>query len=397
VEVFQELIDRDRLFFVAKHPPSMPEIVEILVAGSKRAGRPPFDDDDDNDDAGRNGRVLDLLRRLARETDLASALRQIALEGRIVADAERAKVWLYDERSDSLTADTRRESAAVGLTSYVARTGRGVVVEHLGDDPRYDPDLDNDGGDARERFLAWPMVMPYGEDTRVLAVLTLIRSPQSPPFGDGEQRRIDWTARLLAPALARLVHEGELEARAAERHTGIREDVAQLFRGEALDQYQRGSADEAHLLEIEPGWMRRAYVVILALLGAALLFSALAHIDREAQGVGVIREGHLVAVVPARYRSELRPATPLRFELSGQQLAIGSVSRKVLRSSEARRLLGPDGAALWTSPEAVVRIDATLPADGGEYSDGVAGRVRVRLGPERVLFVLIPALRWLRV
>jgi len=90
VEVFQELIDCDRLFFVARHPPSMPETVEILVAGSKRAGSPPFEDDDDDVDVERNGRVLDLLRRLARETDLASALRHIALEGRIVADAERA-------------------------------------------------------------------------------------------------------------------------------------------------------------------------------------------------------------------------------------------------------------------------------------------------------------------
>src|SRR5204863_5442432 len=127
----------------------------------------------------------------ARETDLASALRQIALEAQVVADAERARVWLYDEPSESLTAETRRESAAAGLTSYVARTGRGLAVEHLGDDPRYDPDLDNDGGDGRERFLAWPMVMPSGEDARVLAVLTLIRSPQAPPFGDVERRRID--------------------------------------------------------------------------------------------------------------------------------------------------------------------------------------------------------------
>src|SRR5258708_2072091 len=44
VEVFQELIDRDRLFFVARHPPSLPETVDSLVAGTKRAGPPPFDD-----------------------------------------------------------------------------------------------------------------------------------------------------------------------------------------------------------------------------------------------------------------------------------------------------------------------------------------------------------------
>jgi hypothetical protein len=169
-----------------------------------------------------------------------------------------------------------------------------------------------------------------------------------------------------------------------------------LFRGEALDEYQRGSEDAAHLLEIEPSWMRRAYVVIVALFGVALLFSALAHVDREAHGAGVVRQGRLVAVVPARYRSELRPSLPLRFELSAQPLAVESVSAKILAPSEARQLLGPDGAALWASPDTAVRIDAPLPTGGGDYGDGVAGRVRVRLGRQRVLFALIPALRSIR-
>ena len=184
---------------------------------------------------------------------------------------------------------------------------------------------------------------------------------------------------------------------AAERHSGIRSDAAQLFRGEALDSYHRGSSDEGHLLEIEPAWMRRAYGVILALFAAALLLAFLMHIDREAEGGGVIRQRRLVAVVPARYRSELRPAMPLRFELSSQPLAIRSVSTKIIPPSEARRLLGADGAALWTSPEAAVTFEAPLPAGGEDYGDGVAGRVRVRLGRERVLFALIPSLRRLHV
>lgn len=53
------------------------------------------------------------------------------------------------------------------------------------------------------------------------------------------------------------------------------EGMTQLFREEALNEYQRGRSDEGHLLEIEPVWMSRAYGVILALLVAALLFSAL--------------------------------------------------------------------------------------------------------------------------
>ena len=88
VEMFQELIDRDRLFFVTRHPPSPAETVEILLAASKRAA-PPSDDDADVE---ARARVLELLRRIAGETDLTSALRQIALEAQVVADAERAQV-----------------------------------------------------------------------------------------------------------------------------------------------------------------------------------------------------------------------------------------------------------------------------------------------------------------
>lgn len=55
----------------------------------------------------------------------------------------------------------------------------------------------------------------------------------------------------------------------SERHTAIREDVARLFRAEALEQYQRGRTDEGHLLELDPRWTRRAYIVVIALIVAA--------------------------------------------------------------------------------------------------------------------------------
>jgi len=173
-------------------------------------------------------------------------------------------------------------------------------------------------------------------------------------------------------------------------HLGAR----QLFRAEALDHYQRGSNAEGHVLELEPAWTRWAYRVIVAFFGAMLLLAALVQIDREAAGGGVVRHGRLVAVVPARYRAELRPGLPLRFELIAQPLAVESASTKISSAAEARQLLGADGAAFWTSPEPAVRIDASLPAAiRGDYGDGVIGRVRVRLGRERLLFVLIPALR----
>jgi GAF domain-containing protein len=274
-ELFQELVDQDRIFFLSSGPPSTVDTADLLAAASARATRQePVEDDAETE---LEGRVLDLLRRLGRESDLTLALLETTREMRMVADAERAQIWLYDERTESLTRDGQRQSAVAGLTSYAVRTARSVAVERAGDDPRYDADLDADfgadfdreSGDPRERFMACPIVM----SSRVLGVLTLMRSAEGRPFGGVERQRMEWAASLLAPALGRLILDREREERAAARHTAIRADVAQLFRGEALDQYQRGRPDEAHLLEVEPRWTRHAYRVVLALIGAALLVS----------------------------------------------------------------------------------------------------------------------------
>jgi hypothetical protein len=277
-ELFQELVDQDRIFFLSSGPPSTVDTADLLAAASTRAARQePVEDDAETE---LRGRMLDLLRRLGRESDLTMALRESTREMRMVADAERARIWLYDERTESLTCDARRESAVAGLTSFAVRTARSIAVERAGEDPRYDADLDADldadfdadldseSGDPRERFAACPIVL----SSRVLGVLTLTRSAAGRPFGGVERQRMEWAASLLAPALGRLILGRELEERAAARHTAIRADVAQLFRGEALDQYQRGRPDEAHLLEVEPRWTRHAYRVVLALIGAALLF-----------------------------------------------------------------------------------------------------------------------------
>lgn len=63
------------------------------------------------------------------------------------------------------------------------------------------------------------------------------------------------------------VHRGD----EAERHTAIRDDVARLFRAEALEQYQRGRTDEGHLLDLDPRWTRRAYGVVVALIVAGVI------------------------------------------------------------------------------------------------------------------------------
>ena len=165
-----------------------------------------------------------------------------------------------------------------------------------------------------------------------------------------------------------------------------RDDITRLYRPEAIEQYQRGQTDDAHLLEIEPRWMRWAYRVLLALVAAALIFSALVHVDRHADGWGVVRDGRLVAVVAARDRAQLRAGQPLTFEHAGAPLTVTAVEPRIIAAAEARRLLGADGARLWTSTEPAVRIEATA---AGAIGDGVTGRVRVRTARERLLLLWV--------
>lgn len=348
----------DGAYYRAQGVPAIEEIVALVVAASESAA-------DDDAEAELKGRVLELLRRLERQSDADVVIQDIAREARIVADAERAQVSVGN--------------VTAGVTGYAARTGRGVAVDRLADDPRYDASVDGDGA----RFLAWPL-----DDT---AVLTLARPAHAPPFGEAECRRVQWMARMVAPFVSRLLTARALESRAAARHTAIRADVAQLFRAEALEQYQRGREEEGHLLELEPAWTRRAYPVILAFLAAALLFAALVHVDQFAQGVGVVRGGRVIAALPARHANDLRASMPLRFDLTSQPLTIARVQPTIVASSEVRRMLGADGAALWSATPAVI-VEAPL-IDRSRFGDGVAARVRVRVGRERLLFALVPALR----
>lgn len=360
LELFQDLVDRDRIYFLSRRPPSPAAIAELIATAAKQ----PAEEIESS--------MLDVARR----TEPADVAREAAT----LAHASKARLWLYDPQHATLTEEHQKESAAAGITSYVARTGRAVAIDRAGDDARFDGELD---GDADDRLLAIPIAIAG----RVLAVLTLTRPAAEPSFDEAEQQRVETLASLLAPGFL----ERHLENRAKERHAAIRDDVARLFRAEALDEYQRGPESEGHPLELEPRWTRYAYRVIVALLVVAALFATFVHVDRVAHGAGVVRDGRLVGVVPARYRAQLRPAMPLRFELVDAQLPLTAVSTRIVPASEARRVLGADGAALWSSSDPAMRVEAPLP--NRDLGDGVAGRVRIRFGRERLLFALLPALR----
>jgi len=144
----------------------------------------------------------------------------------------------------------------------------------------------------------------------------------------------------------------------------VRSDIEQLFRSEALEQYQRGRTDEGHVLEIEPRWMRLAPIVVIAAIATSVLFGALLRVDRVIEGTGVIRDGRVIASIATADRAHVRVGAPLRFERVSQPLTITA-----------------------TTPVIV----ATLPK--GTYRDGLTGRVFVHAGRERLGVALLRFVR----
>ena len=113
----------------------------------------------------------------------------------------------------------------------------------------------------------------------------------------------------------------------------------------------------------------------------------------------------LLAFLPGHHRPALLPGMTLRLELDGwprayQEASVETVSEPVVGPAEARRLLGPALADSLPLTGPVVLLRARLPAEGFRagrrtlgYHDGMVGRAELRLERERLLFLLVPALR----
>lgn len=115
----------------------------------------------------------------------------------------------------------------------------------------------------------------------------------------------------------------------------------------------------------------------------------------------------LLALLPGYARPFLRPGMPLRVELDGfryeyRELTIEAVGDQVIGPAEVRRFLGPDLADAVSVEGPVVLVKANLPShtfvnEGRvlSYFDGMPSRAEARVRSERILVVLLPALKGL--
>lgn len=281
LKIFQDLVAEDRIYYLSQRPPAPDELAALIVNAVRLfearrsalpAAPPPLTT---------RFEISEVLRQLALQPGLANRAEVLAEAAREAVDAQRAYCLLFDPNDDTLwTRDRasgaeRRDSAAVGIGSFVLRSGIGLCVARTGRDSRYDPEADDPEGDGSERLVAAPV---RGEDGRVLAVLIAVRSSREAEFGAAHLELLERLGSLAAALLP------------APRPEEVLGDDS-LFRREALERYQ--AIDEANdPLRISPAWTRWAYWTLLGALAAALVFAVVGQVKEYASGIAVVWLGN---------------------------------------------------------------------------------------------------------
>lgn len=335
---FQELIDADLLFYLARADISARDLDALIDS----ALTPP-----------RMHASLDRyltanqLRQLALAesvSELAGALRAAMTSA---VDAERTRCLLYDSERQILWAPNESAdgfSVASGVIGFIHRTGLTVALPRLGDDPRFDSDLDNPGGEFTDRFLGAAVRAGRGE---VVAVLAALRPAHERAFEPLEIAALEAVAAHASPYLAAWLVEPE--------------ETESPFRRRALRELEQPLSSGPEPLRLESHWMRAATWLAAAVFAALLLALVFVRVPRYATGTALVRsDGAVVATFPAR--TPLQRGMRLRF--NNQSLPIESIA-------------GPTA------------ITAKLPRG----QSGTRGKAEVRVGSERLLFALIGARR----
>lgn len=287
--MFQDLVDADRLFYLSPGEPPSRDLAALVRAALER----PVARAETPAPAGLLP-ALRVARRVAAQPDLASAGDLLRLAAEELVDADRVYCLLYDSaretlwsRAGGLANEERNESPAVGLVSFVARTGRSVRLERAAEDPRFEREADDPLGASCEPLLDVPVRAP-GSGSEVLAVLCVVRDPGRAPFPDVDEEALALLAATVAPSLAQLALTASLEA-ASGRDGEARERAAAIFREEAWDYHAAAGAREGDWLRIAPRWTSATTWLLAGLVAAFLVFASFSTIDERSIGPAVVR------------------------------------------------------------------------------------------------------------
>jgi GAF domain-containing protein len=427
MSLFQPFVDDDTLFYLSRACPR-PEDLLALVTSATNGRRamlvPPPWRARSEPQVAHVHRILDLGHTLAVQTDRASAAELARRSVAALSQATRAYCLLHEEAEDVLSSRDpragveRSESAATGLAGFVTRTGIPLRIAWASHDPRYDPDADDPGGKGDEHLMIVPVRGHFFPST--LAVLIAVRSGDAREFEPSDETLLQLLARELGGVLGRLSVQAEIEDGVGHDGAVVRGTSAILYREEAVKSHVAGGR-HGDVLRLWHGWAVWGYRLVVAGGIVAFLGLTFTSVDEYATGLAVVRLparfdvkatagaqgnlGEVVALMPGRYQSRLRPGLSLRLELAGfpdvlPHLIVASVRREVVGGEDARRYVGNPTVVASLPPAPVSVLTARLPgptfvAEGEthEFADGMLGTAKVRVGSQRLLFLVFPALR----
>lgn len=337
-------------------------------------------------------RALGASRKLAAITTSAACETTMVESLVELLELDRAYCLFYDPETASLwseaklhgpTGDERR--AASGLAGYVARTGRTVVIDRAGGDPRFVGAIDDPHGDPGDRLVAHPV---HGSDGAIHAVLVGARRARRPAIGEAERMLVARFAQLATPILDQL----SIHLRAQD----ILDDAAGdggLFRRQARE--AQAMPRWGDVVRVSPAWLSAGYWLLVLLLAGSAVFVCLARVSTYSAGPAVVRStartpitartsGNivLVAVAPG---DVTEPGTLIaRLDDSEQRAAVVRLEQEfeeVLR----HHMLDPGDPSMDLG---LRNVRASLEAARGSLEErlvrattaGVVGDVRIRAG-----------------
>jgi biotin carboxyl carrier protein len=190
-------------------------------------------------------------------------------------------------QADLAGADRLLRDALADLTSSLS-----VVVIYSGPDGLHtlgtDDELPKDTqpiiavAKARRALVAsHTALVPIATPTETVGVLHLVRNPRQPAFSASDQVAMAAFARESAGVIHHLVVQ-HLQ-RAQERKA----DQGSLYRPEALESH-RTRGQEGALAELSPGWVRRAYPILVGAIVIAVALGILIHVPTYSTGTGIV-------------------------------------------------------------------------------------------------------------
>jgi membrane fusion protein (multidrug efflux system) len=135
---------------------------------------------------------------------------------------------------------------------------------------------------ARRAVIASHVAMiPVITSAETVAVITLNRNPRQPAFQPIEQIAMVALSREAAPILHHLAVQH------LQRASEIKADKGSLYRGEALE-HHRTRGQEGELVQLSPGWVKRAYPLLVITIIAAAAFATFVKVPTYSTGTAVI-------------------------------------------------------------------------------------------------------------